>query len=83
MKFLGQKAQELAAERHYSLVDYVQSKDPGSMQPQYVETRCLFRAELLQEIAESAGKVNHGLKTVDEAAAEDDKEEEVTPDAIG
>lgn len=31
-----------------------------------------------------AGKAsNHCLKTVDEAAAEDDKEEEVTPDALG
>ena len=83
MKFLGQKAQESAAERHYSLVDYVQSKDQGRMQPQFAEKRCLFQAELLQEIAESAGKANHGLKTVDEAAAEDDKEEEFTPDALG
>ena len=83
MKFLGQKAQESAAERHYSLVDYVQSKDRGRMQPKSVERRCLFRAELLQEIAESASKANHGLKTVDEAATEDNKEEEVIPDAIG
>ena len=83
MKFLDQKTQESAAERHYSLVDYVQSKDRGSMQPKSVEKRCLFQAELLQEIAESAGKANHGLKTVDEAAAEDDKEEEVTPGALG
>ena len=58
------------AGRHYSLVDYVQSKDRGRMQPKSVERRCLFRAELLQEIAESAGKANHRLKTVDEAAAE-------------
>ena len=34
-------------------------------------------------LTESADKANHGLKTVDKAAAEDDKEEEVTPDAIG
>ena len=33
----------------------------------------MFRAEVLQDIAKSAGKAaNHGLKTVDEAAAEDE-----------
>ena len=42
MKFLGQKAQESAAEQYYSLVEYVQNKDQGSMQPQSVEKRCLF-----------------------------------------
>ena len=29
MRFIGQKAQELAAERHYSLVDNIQSKNQG------------------------------------------------------
>ena len=49
MKFLGQKAQESAAERYYSLVDNVQSKKKGSMRPKYVEKRCLFLTELLQD----------------------------------
>ena len=42
------------------------------MQPKSVEKRCLFRAELLKEIAECANGVNHGLKTADEVAAEDE-----------
>ena len=50
------------------------------------ERRCLFRAEVLQEIADNAARVtNDGLKTVDEAAAEDGAEdgaEEPTPDAM-
>ena len=33
MRILGQKAQELAAERHYSLVANVQSNKRGSMHP--------------------------------------------------
>ena len=40
--FLAQKGQELAAERHYSLVGNVQSKNRGSMQPESLEKRCLF-----------------------------------------
>ena len=52
------------------------------MQPKSAERRCLFQAEVLQEIAESACKAtNGGLKTVDEAAAEDEAEEATTPDA--
>ena len=39
------------------------------MKPPSLEKRCLLRTEILQEIA--TGAVNHGLKTVDEAAAED------------
>ena len=73
MRFLAQKAQESAAERHYSLVANIQSKNKGKMQPKSLEKRCLFRAEVLQDIAESAG--NDGLRTVDEAAAEDDAAE--------
>ena len=49
------------------------------MQPKSLEKRCLFRAEVLQDIAESAG--NNGLKTVDEAATEDEAAE-ATPDAL-
>ena len=79
MKFLAQKAQESAAERHFSLVANVQSKSKGQMQPKSLEKRCLFRAEVLQDIAESAG--NDGLKTVDEAATEDEAAE-ATPDAL-
>ena len=70
MKFLAQKAQESAAERHYSLTANIQSKNRGSMQPPSLEKRCLLRTEILQEIATEAQ--NHGLKTVDEAAAEDE-----------
>ena len=52
------------------------------MQPESLEKRCLFRAEVLQDIAESAGKAaNHGLKTVDEAG-EADEAAEATPDAL-
>ena len=65
----GQKTQELTAERHYSLVDNAQSKNRGSKQPRSVEKQCLFQAEVLQDIVESAGEAaNHGLKTADEAA---------------
>ena len=67
IRFLAQKAQELAAERHYSLVSNIQSNNRGSIQPESLEKRCLFRAEVLQGIAESADSVNHGLQTVDEA----------------
>ena len=42
----------------------------------------MFRAEVLQEIADNTVSVtNDGLKTVDEAAAEDGTEEP-TPDAM-
>jgi len=71
MRFLSQKAQESAAERHYSVVDNIQSKNRGRMQPKSVEKRCLFRSEVMQEIAEWANGVNQGLQTVNEAAAED------------
>ena len=48
----------------------------GELQPKTAERRCLFQAEVLQEIAESAGKANNGkLKTVDKAAAKDGVEE--------
>ena len=41
----------------------------GEMQPKSAERRCLFQAEMLQGIAESAGKANNGkLKTADKAA---------------
>ena len=71
MKFLAQKAQELAAERHYSLVANVQTKNKGPLQPKSMEKRCLFRAEVHQDIAECAGNMgNNGLMTVDEAPAE-------------
>ena len=73
MKFLVQKGQESAAERHYSLTDNVQSPNRGSMQPPSLEKRCLLRTEILQEIAAiAAGAENHGLKTVNEAAAQDE-----------
>ena len=82
MRFLVQKAQESAAERHYSLVGEVQSDSRGRMQPKPAEKRCLFKAEVLQEIAEYAGNAsNGGLKTVDEAATMDEAEM-VTPDAL-
>ena len=70
MRILAQKAQESAAERHFSLTDNIQTKNKGSMQPKSLEKRCIFRSELLQEIAECAGQAqasNHGLQTVDEA----------------
>ena len=68
--------------RHYSLVGIVQSNNRGKMQPKSAEKRCLFRAEVLQEIAEYAGNAtNDGLKTVDEAAAVDEAEM-ATPDAL-
>ena len=41
-----------------------------------MEKRCLFRAEVHQDIAECAGNMgNNGLMTVDEAAAEDEAAE--------
>ena len=68
MRILAQKAQESAAERHFSLTDNIQTKNRGSMQPGSLEKRCLFRSEVLQEIAECADEAsNHGLQTVDEA----------------
>ena len=42
------------------------------MQLKSAEKWCLFWAEVLQEIAECADGVNHGLQTADEAAAEDE-----------
>ena len=72
MRFLAQKLQESAAERHYSVVDNIQSKNRGKLRPESVKKRCLFRLELMQEIAEWANGVNQGLQTVDEAAAEDE-----------
>ena len=82
MRFLGQKAQELAAERHYSLVANVQANKCGSTQPKSAEKRCLFRAEVLQEIAEYAGNVtNDRLKTANEAVAVDEAEM-ATPGAL-
>ena len=69
MRFLAQKSQESAAERHYSVVDNIQSKSRGKLRPDSVEKRCLFRSEAMQEIAEWANGVNQGLQTVDEAAA--------------
>ena len=47
--------------------------------------RCLFRAEVLQDIAESVGKAtNHGLKTLNEAreANEVDDATEATSDTL-
>ena len=68
MRILAQKAQESAAERYFSLTNNVQSKNRGSIQPGSLEKRCLFCSEVLQEIAECAGKAtNHGLETVDDA----------------
>ena len=54
------------------IVDHLirQIYNRGRMQPPSLEKRCLLRTEILQEIA--AGAANHGLKTVDEAAAEDE-----------
>ena len=73
MKFLAQKAQESASEQFYSTTANIQSKNRGSMQPPSLEKRALLRTEILQEIAAiAAGAENHGLKTVDEAAAEDE-----------
>ena len=66
MRILAQKAQESAAERHFSLTDNIQSKNRGSMQPSSLEKRCIFRSELLQEIAECAEASNHGLMTINE-----------------
>ena len=52
------------------------------MQSKSAEKRCLFKADVLQEIAEYAGNAtNNGLKTVDEAAAMDEAEM-ATPDAL-
>ena len=48
----------------------VQSNNWGSMQPESLKKRCLFRVEVLQDIAESAGSVNHGLQTVDEVGGD-------------
>ena len=60
----------------------VQSNNWGKMQPKSAEKRCLFRAGVLQEIAEYAGKAtNDGLKTVDEAVAMDEAEM-ANPDAL-
>ena len=47
-----------------------ESKELKRMGPESLEKRCLFRSEVLQEIAECAGQAqasNHGLQTVDEA----------------
>ena len=72
------------AERHYSLMANAQgeNRDSSSMQPKYVEKRRLFRADVLQDTMKGAGNAsNHGLKTVDEAAAEDEVTE-ATPGAL-
>ena len=42
MKFRAQKAQESAAERHYSLVDTVHTKKQESMQPESLKKQCFF-----------------------------------------
>ena len=66
----------------FYLVGNVQSDNRGRMQPKSVENWCLFKAEVLQEIAEYAGNAtNNGLKTVDEAAAMDEAKM-ATPDAL-
>ena len=68
MRILAQKAQESAAERYFSLTNNVQSKNRGSIQPEFLEKRCLFCSEVLQEIVECANEIiHHGLQTVDEA----------------
>ena len=71
MRLLGQKGQESAAERHYSLTANVQTTNRGRLGPDSMEKRCLFRAEVLQEIAVLGDPNNHGLQTVDEAAEAD------------
>ena len=70
IQFLAQKAQESAAEQHYSLVSNIKSDNRGRIQPESLEKRCLFRVEVLQDIAESADSVNHGLQTVDEVGGD-------------
>ena len=70
IRFLVQKAQESAAEQHYSLVSNIQINNRGRIQPESLEKRCLFRAEVLQDITESADSVNHGLQTVDEVGGD-------------
>ena len=72
MRFLAQKGQESAAERHYSLTANIQSDNRGSINPGSLEKRCLFRSEILQEIETEAN--NQGLYTVDEVAAADELE---------
>ena len=64
MRILAQKAQESASERHFSLTDNV------GIDGARVFGEAVFRAEVLQEIAECADQAqasNHGLQTVDEA----------------
>ena len=73
--FLAQKGQESATERHYSGTANVQTKNRGSMKPRSMESRCLFRGEVLQEIAALGNANNHGLQTVDEAAEDDEAAE--------
>ena len=54
----------------------VRSNNWERIQHKSAERRCLFRAEVFQEIVESTGKAtNDGLKTVDEVAAEDEAED--------
>ena len=72
MRLLAQKGQESAAERHYSFVANTQSKNRENMKPESMEKRCLFRLEVLQEIAVFSNADNHGLQTVDEAAEADE-----------
>ena len=63
-------------------MDNVQSDNRDRMQLTSAEKRYLFRAEVLQVIAEYAGNAtNNWLKTVDEAVAMD-KAEMATPDAL-
>ena len=60
----------------------IQSDNRGRMQPKSAEKRNLFRAEVLQEIAEYTGNVtNDGLKTVDEAVAMD-KAKMIDPNSL-
>ena len=60
----------------------VQSNNRGSMQRKSLKKRRLFQAEVLQDIAESAGKAsNQSLKTANEAAAADEVAEAI-PDAL-
>ena len=52
------------------------------MQRKSLKKRRLFQAEVLQDIAESAGKAsNQSLKTANEAAAADEVAEAI-PDAL-
>ena len=76
----GSAAAEEAAVRRRS--SPASTRRPGRRKSSPARTQCLFKAEVLQEIAEYAGNAtNNGLKTVDEAAAMDEAEM-ATPDAL-